>query len=189
MSTNLKDYLKVYDNFIELELCENVVKSLNEAKWQLHSYYNVTTNTSESYENHELSVSNENIPEKSILDKVIWNALHRYIYDFPNMHRWFCAWSGYSLVRFNRYDPSTQMRLHCDHIHSLFDGTRKGIPMLTVLGGLNDDYTGGELVMWDSEVIKLPAGAVAVFPSNFLYPHEVLPVKEGIRYSYVSWAW
>jgi predicted 2-oxoglutarate/Fe(II)-dependent dioxygenase YbiX len=71
----------------------------------------------------------------------------------------------------------------------MFDGERKGVPVLTVLGSLNNDYTGGEFVMWEDEVIDLPAGAIAVFPSNFMYPHEVRPVKTGVRYSYVSWAW
>jgi predicted 2-oxoglutarate/Fe(II)-dependent dioxygenase YbiX len=71
----------------------------------------------------------------------------------------------------------------------MFDGQRKGIPTLTVLGGLNDDYEGGELMMFGDKQIYLPSGSVIVFPSNFMYPHEVKPVKSGIRYSYVSWSW
>lgn len=188
MSRNLADYLKVYEGFIEPEVCKSAVKNLDAAEWTMHEFYDAATNTSRSYD-HELSVSHEAIPEKQLLNARVWDALQKYINDIPEVHEWFSGWSGHSFVRFNRYDPTTQMKLHCDHIHSLFDGERKGVPTLTVLGGLNDDYTGGEFVMWDSEVIKLPAGAVAVFPSNFLYPHEVRPVKSGIRYSYVSWAW
>jgi predicted 2-oxoglutarate/Fe(II)-dependent dioxygenase YbiX len=189
MSRNLADYLKVYEGFIEPEVCKAAVKNLDAAEWTMHEFYDATTNTSHSYD-HELSVSHQEIPEKEILNRRVWDALHKYVVeDMKDMHEWFGTWNGYSFVRFNRYDPTTQMKLHCDHIHSMFDGERKGIPALTVLGGLNDDYTGGELVMWDSEVIKLPAGAIAVFPSNFLYPHEIRPVKSGVRYSYVSWAW
>lgn len=36
------------------------------------------------------------------------------------------------------------MRKHYDHIHSIFDGQRKGIPVLSMLGILNNDYEGGE---------------------------------------------
>jgi predicted 2-oxoglutarate/Fe(II)-dependent dioxygenase YbiX len=54
---------------------------------------------------------------------------------------------------------------------------------------LNDDYEGGELVFWESETIKLKAGSIMIFPSNFMYPHKVMPVTKGTRYSYVSWAW
>ena len=120
----------------------------------------------------------------------MWYALEKYIVkDFVDFHGWFAGWNGHTFVRFNKYDPTTEMKIHCDHIHSMFDGERKGVPVLTVLGGLNNDYEGGELVMWEDQVIDLPAGAVMVFPSNFLYPHEVRPVKSGVRYSYVSWAW
>ena len=71
----------------------------------------------------------------------------------------------------------------------MFDGQRRGIPTLTVLGALNDDYEGGELMMFGDQRVQLLAGSVVVFPSNFMYPHEVKPVKSGVRFSYVSWAW
>jgi predicted 2-oxoglutarate/Fe(II)-dependent dioxygenase YbiX len=189
MSKKLGDYLKVYENFIDADLCQSTVKNLDAAQWETHQFYDASTGTSKSYD-HELSVSHQDIPQKQELNQRVWDALQKYVVeDLKDLHAWYSGWNGYSFVRFNRYDPTTQMKLHCDHIHSMFDGQRKGIPALTVLGGLNDDYTGGELVMWDSEVIKLPAGAIAVFPSNFLYPHEIRPVKSGVRYSYVSWAW
>lgn len=189
MSRNLLDYLKVYENFIDADVCESAVEKLDKAQWRMHEFYDASTGTNRSYD-HELSVSHDEIPEKDKLNKQVWDVLHKYVVeDMKDMHEWFSGWTGYSFVRFNRYDPTTQMKLHCDHIYTLFDGERKGVPILTVLGSLNNDYTGGEFVMWDSEVIKLPAGAIAVFPSNFLYPHEVRPVKSGIRYSFVSWAW
>ena len=30
-------------------------------------------------------------------------------------------------------------------------------------------------------------GDLLVFPSSFTYPHEVLPVKSGTRYSIITW--
>jgi predicted 2-oxoglutarate/Fe(II)-dependent dioxygenase YbiX len=80
------------------------------------------------------------------------------------------------------------MALHADHIHSMFDGERKGIPILSVLGVLNDDYEGGEFVLID-EKIDLNKGDIIIFPSNFMYPHKVEPVTKGTRYSYISWIW
>jgi predicted 2-oxoglutarate/Fe(II)-dependent dioxygenase YbiX len=96
---------------------------------------------------------------------------------------------GYSGIRFNRYETGTEMRLHCDHIHDMFDGERRGIPTLSIVGALNDDYKGGEFVMWEDTVIDLPTGSVLVFPSIFMYPHHVNQVTEGCRYTYVSWVW
>ena len=71
----------------------------------------------------------------------------------------------------------------------MFDGERKGIPILSVLGLLNDNYEGGEFIMFDDTEIKFEKGDVLVFPSLFLYTHKVEPVKSGTRYSYISWVW
>lgn len=189
MSRNIADYLKIYKDFIDPDVCLSATKNLASVNWGTHAFYNSSNDSHVSYDD-ELSVSHDLIPEKDILNQRVWDALYKYFSeDIVDMKEWYAGWNGHTYVRFNRYDPTTKMKLHCDHIHSMFDGARKGIPALTILGTLNNDYTGGEFVMWDSEVIEIPAGAIAVFPSNFLYPHEVRPVKSGIRYSYVSWAW
>jgi predicted 2-oxoglutarate/Fe(II)-dependent dioxygenase YbiX len=70
----------------------------------------------------------------------------------------------------------------------MFDGERKGIPILSVLGVLNDDYEGGEFYLID-EKTDLSKGDIIIFPSNFMYPHKVEPVTKGVRYSYISWIW
>ena len=82
-----------------------------------------------------------------------------------------------------------KMNLHCDHIHTIFDGQRKGIPTLSLLGSLNDNYEGGDLILFDDFKIELEKGDLIIFPSNFLYPHRVEPVISGVRYSYISWVW
>jgi predicted 2-oxoglutarate/Fe(II)-dependent dioxygenase YbiX len=61
--------------------------------------------------------------------------------------------------------------------------------MLSVVGLLNDDFKGGEFVMFRDVEIKLKRGDLLIFPSNFVYPHRVDPVTEGTRYSFVSWVW
>ena len=188
MDTNIESYLKVYKVLSE-EDCIRTVKALEEKdkEFQTHQFYNSVEGTYHSYE-HELSVTYSQIETKDLIMKEIWNTLKKYIQEL-NMGGWFVSWNGYSEVRFNRYHTDTQMKLHCDHIHSMFDGNRKGIPTLSVLGSLNNDYKGGELVFWDDKVVELKAGEIMIFPSNFLYPHEVKLVTEGTRYSFVSWAW
>lgn len=186
---HLSEYVKVYENHLSLDLCKSACEHLQNINWQEHTFHHVGTDTFVSYD-HELSISNENIPEKEEINKQVWFALEQYILkDFASFGDWFAGWQGYSSVRFNRYDETTQMKLHCDHIHTLFDGQRRGVPVLTVLGALNDDYEGGELVMCGDQQIHLSVGSVVVFPSNFMFPHEVKPVKSGTRFSYVSWSW
>jgi predicted 2-oxoglutarate/Fe(II)-dependent dioxygenase YbiX len=187
-NTTLKDYVKIYKGFYDPELCTSITNNLKNINWDLHTFYNGITGERKSYEN-ELSVSSDVIPEKQKLDEQIWHVINQYVTkDMSYMKDWFSGWSGYTASRFNKYEPDTRMKIHADLIYSMFDGTRKGVPILSVLGLLNSNYEGGEFIMCGEE-IKLDAGDVIVFPSNFLYPHEVKLVTSGVRYSFVSWVW
>ena len=185
----LLDYVKVYHNFISEDLCKKSVNQLQELESEKHSFYQSKDGSLESH-SEDLSVIYADFDGKQEIDTRLWYAIEKYVlHDFESFSQWFCGWNGYTEIRVNRYDPSTRMKLHCDHIHSMFDGQRKGVPVLTILGTLNNDYEGGDLMLFGDHKIDLPAGSVIVFPSNFMYPHEVKLVKSGVRYSYVSWVW
>ena len=187
MNKDLVSYVKMFDGVLDDGFCSSLVDKLNTLEWQKHSYSTDNGNETVSFEN-ELSVNKNNLPETDVIMQKIHLAIGEYI-NAIGTEQWYNGWSGYSRVRFNKYDVDTVMRIHCDHINTLFDGQIKGVPTLTVLGGLNDDYEGGEFMMWQDTEIKIPAGSVLVFPSNFLYPHEVMKVTRGVRHSYVSWVW
>lgn len=89
-------------------------------------------------------------------------------------------------IRINRYQEGNNIDEHIDHIHSIFDGTYKGIPVISFVGVLNDDYEGGDFMLRGKKV-PLKQGDVVMFPSCFLYPHEVTTVTKGTRYSIVAW--
>jgi predicted 2-oxoglutarate/Fe(II)-dependent dioxygenase YbiX len=192
MKKNLSDYVKHYKSFIKDNICDNTIIELNKLNsnlWNQHEFYNSVTNTySKVSGDQELStLFSKEISTKEIIMKELWTAIHNYVVDlkFP----WFDGWQAYSEIRFNKYSQNTKMAEHCDHIHTLFDGKEKGIPILSVLGILNDDYEGGEFIMFEKEKIKLNKGDLLIFPSIFLYPHKVEPVKKGTRYSFISWVW
>ena len=188
LKTDLRHYLKHFKNRIDNNLCDNLVREMDTIEFTQHTFYYPDTNEHKPRSgSKELSVSWGNCPSRSILEKEIWYVIRDYLnyVDLP----WFIGWSGYTSPRFNKYDEDKKMALHWDKINSVFDGEIKGIPILSVLGVLNDDYKGGEFIMYDDTEIKFDKGDVIVFPSIFLYPHKVEPVKSGTRYSYVSWVW
>ena len=120
--------------------------------------------------------------------KQIWEGLNQYI--IKDFHfSWLDGWNGFTPLRFNQYKENKKMAEHCDHIIINEAGTRKGIPVLSIIGSLNDDYEGGEFIMFQDEEIKLKQGDLMIFPSIFLYPHRVEPVTKGVRNTFVSWAW
>jgi len=190
MPMDLRDYVRIYDNFLEANVCKNLIEKLSENdKWELHQFYNSETKQNIRFDK-ELSVLDPDIPETREIDEKISVAIRQYFGDWHGMmDKWYGGWNGYTKVRYNRYDVGTKMKLHCDHIHSMFDGERKGIPTLSILGSLNNDYEGGELIFWEKEKIELKTGQIMIFPSNFMYPHRVDEVTKGTRYSYVSWVW
>jgi hypothetical protein len=186
MNKNLKDYIKVYDGFLSQDLCTQVITELQSADFKINEFYSVKENHTETYGND--SSYADYVPSSPLLINVVGAVLHEYIMkdlQFP----WFSGWGGYSAIKYNKYETGTSMKDHCDHIHSLFEGNRRGIPTLTILGGLNNNYSGGELVFFQDEVYELKAGQVMVFPSLFLYPHRINTVTSGTRYSFVSWVW
>ena len=81
------------------------------------------------------------------------------------------------------------MHLHADRVQQMFDGERKGIPTLSVVGLLNDNFTGGDFIMLEDNKVELGAGDILIFPSTFMYQHKVTLITEGTRYSFVSWVW
>ena len=187
MNRDIESYLKVY-KVLSDEDCIRTVDALKEKdeEFQTHRFYNPRQEIYQS-KDHELSISYSNVETKDLIMEEIWNTIFKYIQEMKM--EWFPGWTGYNEVRFNRYNTDTQMALHCDHIHDMFDGNRKGVPILSIVGCLNNDYEGGELVFWTDNVVELKAGEIMIFPSNFLYPHEVRMVTKGTRYSFVSWAW
>lgn len=188
----IKDYIKVYKNFLDKDVCNQTIKELSDEKCIYNDvgFYSPRTDNLTKVTNDDLDFLNDDylITTKKIIQDKLWFAIEQYIVkDFS--YSYFCGWEGYSVPRFNRYKENKIMYKHCDHIHSLFDGKRKGIPILSIIGALNNDYEGGELIFFDDYKIDLKEGDVMVFPSNFLYPHRVEKVTKGIRYSYASWSW
>jgi predicted 2-oxoglutarate/Fe(II)-dependent dioxygenase YbiX len=189
LQRNLSDYIKVYHNYIDDDICKQTIDELNAAVWHEHTFDDYDNKTKIKLSgNQELSTSYDNVSTKDVLMKKIWEGLNQYI--IKDFHfSWFDGWNGFTPLRFNQYKENKKMAEHCDHIIINEAGTRKGIPVLSIIGSLNDDYEGGEFIMFQDEEIKLKQGDLMIFPSVFLYPHRVEPVTKGVRNTFVSWAW
>ena len=196
MNKNIEHYVFRKENFLDEKYCENCINVLNKCDWQKHEWYDSVSDSMQGRsEDNELEVmsfhsymfSNDIHKINDFIIQNLRSTILEYIKSFK--FDWFDKWAGYSAIRFNRYSSGQTMLNHCDHIQSLFDGERKGVPILSIIGILNDDYEEGELIMFENKKIDTKKGDLLIFPSNFLYPHKVTPVTKGVRYSYVSWVW
>ena len=106
-----------------------------------------------------------------------------------------CLCQKYTDFRLNKYSEGGFMSRHIDfrghfrpmtfNMHDSHEQTH-GYPQLTAILMLNDDYKGGNLLIADNEYETVKGSAI-VFPSNFMFPHEVKKVEKGTRYSIVTW--
>tara|TARA_B100000214_G_scaffold27986_1_gene18276 strand:- start:15 stop:581 length:567 start_codon:yes stop_codon:yes gene_type:complete len=184
----IEDYI-IVKNTIPKDLCKTMIDECNKKEWRKHTWNNYTTGTNSSEPTKELDVMNCTKEQQDKMTPSLIRALDEY--------QRLCSWEGdktggqwlskFSPIRFNRYNVGTMMRKHYDHIHSIFDGKMKGVPIVSIVGNLNEDYEGSEFHCRDKE-IKLKTGDILMFPSNFMYPHEVTECTKGTRYSFVSWA-
>ena len=192
--TKLDECIFIAEKIIPADLCDAIVKDIETRPWEPHTWYNEVTDSHSSKQTMELDVQNTTPELQRVLANFvveagkIYNKNYSYPYaDQPDRSGQFM--SQFSPVRFNRYKPGQIMRQHHDHIHSLFDGNIKGVPVLTFILNFNDDYEGADLYFWEDTMVKLGKGDIIMFPSNWLFPHGVTEATKGVRYSGSVWAW
>ena len=184
----VNDYIMVI-NSIPKELCEELIDECNKKEWKPHTWNNYAEGTFESMPTKELFVMSCTQEQQNKITPHLVKALEAYQnkYSTPGEKTQGPWLTKFSPIRFNKYPIGTMMREHYDHIHSIFDGKMKGVPIVSIVANLNEDYEGAEFYCRERK-IELKTGDILLFPSNFMYPHEVKETKKGTRYSFVSWA-
>ena len=95
------------------------------------------------------------------------------MYNINNLKYW-------EAFNFIKYGPGQHFMEHHDHGFS-YNCT------LSLVAYPNDDYEGGELYFRLQNLkVKADAGDLFIFPSNFMYPHQAMPVTSGTKYSIVT---
>jgi len=184
----VSDYIFIA-NTVPKDLCESLIDECNKKEWKKHTWNNYAAGTFESESTKELDVMSCTQEQQNKITPYLIKALEEYQIKYSTEgEKTQSPWlTKFSPIRFNKYVIGTTMRKHYDHIHSIFDGKMKGVPIISIVGQLNEDYEGAEFYCREKK-IRLKTGDILLFPSNFMYPHEVKEVTKGVRYSFVSWA-
>jgi len=184
----IEDYIYI-ENHIPVELCEALIDECNKKEWKKHKWNNYGAGTFQSEETKELDVISCTQEQQNKITPHLIKALEEYqVRCSTPGQKTSPPWlTKFSPIRFNKYEVGNMMREHYDHIHSIFDGKMKGVPIVSIVANLNEDYEGAEFYCRGKE-IPLKTGDILLFPSNFMYPHEVKEATKGTRYSFVSWA-
>ena len=186
---NLKDFIFV-KNCIPKKVCDDLLNQIKKQKWSKHLWYTNSDKTLKSLDEDPLILYSSK-EEQDILLPFVRKSLLEYqmkmaFKDTNELKAPFVE--TISPIRFNEYNKDQTMTTHYDIIKSIFDGVHKGVPQISIVGLLNDDFKGGKFLVRDEE-IKLKKGDIIFFPSSFLYPHTVTKVTtKNPRYSFVCWA-
>lgn len=184
MSFDVRDYIVVYENIVPIELCDEIINEYsNDKNW-------VNTLTlgglqKETRRCDAINISNsvvigQNEETRKAIDNKLFlcaaEAIKRYNEQFP--YSVIQGDSGYTLLR---YLEGEFYKEHTDHF--LQDPRSVSCSF-----ALNDDYEGGEWGFFNRQIVtKVPKGSAIMFPSNFMYPHEIMPVTNKVRYSIITW--
>ena len=86
-------------------------------------------------------------------------------------------WEAFNFIK---YEIGQHFMEHTDHGFSYNCVT-------SLVTYLNDDYEGGELYFrMQNLTLKPEAGDVVIFPSNYMYPHQAMPVTKGTKHAIVT---
>jgi predicted 2-oxoglutarate/Fe(II)-dependent dioxygenase YbiX len=181
---NINDYIVVLEGALATDLCDAVLKEFSaEEEWTKTVVGGGKVNSNiRSAETVVISfphVIEKNPEVRQKLDQHVFsaaaNVISRYNEKFPlcNIEED----SGYELLRYK------EGQFYIQHTDSFKAQPRA----VSCSFALNDDYEGGEWGFFNRElVVKAPKGAAVLFPSNFMYPHEIMPVTKGTRYSIIT---
>ena len=181
----LYNYIYYYPHVLDPASCNSIIQHYNKDtfnSWQTSTFSNAYKNLGTS----KVDMKEFWIAPQMFGYKTIQQGFDIAVKDYISIHTRIKI-QEYTNFRINCYETGGFMKEHIDNIHHSH-GQKTGYPHLTSLIFLNDNYEGGEFMMLD-ETYKpeVKQGSVIVFPSNFMYDHEVKKVTKGNRYSVMTW--
>lgn len=175
---DLRDYIKCYERVFSKDECRHIIETC------LNTPGSEAATVGSGEENKEvrdcsmLDISTK-LPE---LDKLVHANIEKVVHavcrDFGVQPR---SDQGYQFLTYN------VGQFYAEHLDVGHDsGSMFRVVSASIW--LNSEYEGGEMSFFNGKyTVRCPAGSVLVFPSNYLYPHQILPVTKGVRHSIVTW--
>jgi predicted 2-oxoglutarate/Fe(II)-dependent dioxygenase YbiX len=185
-NSHLEQYILRMPNMLADDVCDALVNEFAHSDdWELGSIgeagkKNIYVRNCSLIEMSMKEVIEKNYETRKKLDTEVFNsvakALTAYKSKFPKAGA--SVDSGYHLLR---YLPGEYIKSHVDAGHN---ANRE----LSCSIGLNNEYTGGEFYFEEiDKTVRVEKGEIIMFPSNFMFPHEIRTITSGARYSIITW--
>ena len=184
-SMEVKEYIKAYPNAISHTLADEVIQHYHtNGEWNQSSFSTnegISPRSKERVDMKEYWINKED-KFYNELKKGFRGMVDDYIKTYTKIMP-----MNFTPFRMNHYSEGGFMQNHIDNIHHSH-GQQYGYPHITALMFLQTADEGGEIVFCDGDYIPEQTKASGVvFPSNFIFSHEVKKVIKGNRYSLMTW--
>ena len=137
---DLRDHIFVY-KLIPDDLCDKIIARVDKRPWKDHKWYDA--GLKQDVEEADFQTLKDDTASGKIYPLIqdLLEAYHEK-YHQPENTNSDLFWSVASNVKFNKYSEGDSIKPHHDHIHDMFDGNLRGIPVTSIIGVLNYDYEG-----------------------------------------------
>jgi predicted 2-oxoglutarate/Fe(II)-dependent dioxygenase YbiX len=184
-TSKLEDFIQVFDNVLSPENCDLILNEYQNSSEWLDTRTGDGQVSKDTRNCTEISISSQHILDQNFeirtnLDNIVFESVKKVIDNYNDLIPTFKIDidTGYQLLRYK------EGQFYIQHTDSFREQQRS----LSCSIQLNEDYDGGEFAFFDREMmIRTKPGSAIVFPSNFMYPHEIMPVIRGTRYSIITW--
>ena len=169
LKNRIEDFIKVYDNVMSHELCDQIIEEFENDDWENSKIVkdksvNTEIRNCSTLAMYNQKVNNRNPEYRKRLDiktfHCMCTALQKYKDNFVTLD--VANDTGYNILKY------TEGQFFAQHTDSYQNRE------VTCSLMLNDDYEGGEFAFFDQQIqFKLKKGQAIMFPSNFMRKHEI----------------
>lgn len=178
----LDEFIFYKKSFFPEKLCDLVLM-----EYQDETFVRGEHHTSLEYRNlSELNITSQEVIDRKNsyvrkqIDGLLFQQFGKGIQEYKTLNEnlVFESDQGYSLRKM------VQGEYYKEHIDQSENNSWK----ITASVVINDNFEGGDFCFFNRELkYTLKKGDLLMFPSNFMYPHEVSEITKGTRYALVTW--
>lgn len=175
---NVTDYIRIYKKALSVNFCKALIlaSNINKDDWEdaramkgRNKYRSAKFFTKIDREHKTKKGNLFNFD--SIIHTVVGNLLKLYGDKVSGLY--LTHDEGYQLLRYSVGD------FHVEHVDDCLHSKQRTVSLLFMC---NDDFKGGDLKFMGKHIIKMGVGDAIIFPSNFMFPHQVSKITAGNRY-------
>lgn len=180
----MKEYILEVKKIIPQILCEKIIKYFD------NNYDDAGISNMGVNKNIRNCVTRSILNTKTLGEKICSNSVQEKLFQcvehYHDKHKNIAIEkiSQLDLLKYEKNDYSAGYKFHEDF------GSTCTERHLSISICLNNKYEGGEFVFNLPEehyIVPQNVGDALIFPSNFMFPHQVNKITKGIRYALIGW--